>query len=183
MSDKQNIDKQSINALRNTVFRDVTKFYTLSNFALIYPILIGEDVLSMSIINYVVTNYSKQLASYIYVNDKIVYINKSYKDQLDEFKKQCFDPFCREPKIYFCYDQKNKKSILTSVAQLNFYKWAVEINLIPFIRENHEQILQHMRLFGAKSTTKSASSASERAKNKVIIVKKINTEFMNDDEN
>lgn len=176
----------NVNTLRNQLLKELTEFYTPSNFAQIYPILIGEDALSMSIINFVVTNYTKDYASYIIVNGVPIYISKSYKQQLGEYTKKCFDPFCREPKIFFHYDKKNNKTILTSVAQLNFYRWAIEIKLIQFIRDNHEQIIEYMKFKGSdtssKSASLSASSASERAKNKVIIVKKVNTQFMNDDD-
>lgn len=176
-----------VNRLRNQLLREMEIFYTPSNFAQIHNILIGEDVLSMSIINYVVTNYSKELSSYITIDDRIIYISRSYKQQLDEYTKKCYDPFCREPKIHFMYDKKNQKTILTSVAQLNFYRWAIEINLLSFIRDNYEQILAHMKIkslskhSSSKSATMSASTASERMRNKVIIVKQIKTDFMNDD--
>ena len=170
--------------LRNELLRKLTDFYTQSNFALIYPILVGEDILSMSIINFVVTNFAKDHASYVIIGGKAVYISKSYKEQLDEYTKQCFDPFCREPKIRFQYDKKNNKSILTSVAQLNFYKWAIEIMLIQFIRNNHDQISEYEIYKRSKSSIKttSISSASERAKNKVIIVDRVDTKFMNDED-
>ena len=179
----------SINQTRNDLLKELTVFYTPSNFAQIYPILTGEDVLSMSIINFVVTNFAKDFSSYIRINDNIVYISKSYKSQLNKNKKQCFDPFCREPKIYFKYDKTNNKSILTSVAQLNFYRWAIEIRLIDFIRENHRliseyniaksKIISH-KSSSHKSTSLSELSTSERVKNSVI-VRKINTNFLSDD--
>ena len=63
-----------------------------------------------------------------------------------------FDPFCRRERIYFNYDtdndtdndNKDKKYLITTVGQLNFFKWMIENNIIDYIIKNYENIESDM---------------------------------------
>ena len=69
------------------------------------------------------------------VKNRLDTLNKS---QLDGFQKRLFDPFCRigenGTRIEFFYDDDN--SIATTVGQLNSFKWAIENNILVYIKDN-----------------------------------------------
>lgn len=157
----------------------VEDFFTLAKFKLILPILMGEDTISMSMIYYTVTSYSKEFSPYVIVNGKEVYIHRSYRSKLQVYAKDNFDAFCRQVKYPFYYE--DDKYIVTTIGQLNFYKWCLEINLLDYIRENFNEIKLHMdrdkNTSSAESGTCSMSelttSERNRYKNRVIIKQSI----------
>ena len=161
--------KKTLKALNNKqdlIMVSLKKFYKeKNNIEQLLPIVNGGSKLSLRIIDWFVTNYSKKNNVIYYLkrtkkggndysyskegNDEysepfIVYIR--YKSQLDGFQKRLFDPFCRIGKngnrIEFFYDDKN--SIITTVGQLNFFKWAIENNILAYIKDNISEIEQDM---------------------------------------
>ncbi len=127
-------------------------FYNLQNIQIMIPIINGESDISLRIIDWFVTNYSKKYnTSYIYNNERFnVYLN--YKKQLKAYSKKQFDPFCRRYRIHFKYDQNN--SIITTVGQLNFFRWAIQCNIIEYIIKNIKYIEQDMTKSLKKSIEK-----------------------------
>ena len=99
--------------------------------------------ISLRVIDWFVTNYSKKnkitfmLNNHFYTN-KLFTVHDEYKQQLKGYSKKQFDPFCRRDRIKFCYDEKNY--ILTTVGQLNFFRWANENNIIEYIKNNLNDI-------------------------------------------
>jgi len=122
---------------------NLTKFYTKkTNYDVLLPILNGSSKLSLRIIDWFVTNYSKKYnISYIVKNYQfIVYLD--YKKRLKAYSKKVFDPFCRRERIEFYYDNNN--SIVTTVGQLNFFQWAIKNNIIKYIKKNLKNIENDM---------------------------------------
>ena len=145
-------------------------FYTPSIMDILLPIINGETKLSLRIIDWFVTNYTKKnniilynkkkklinikspknkleqktkKSKYEYIDDQFnIYLN--YKGQLKAYSKKNFDPFCRRERINFCYSRKDNetpnKFITTTVGQLNFFKWAIDNNILDYIKENLENI-------------------------------------------
>jgi len=99
--------------------------------------------ISLRVIDWFVTNYSKKnkitfMLSNEYYKKKLFTVHDEYKQQLKGYSKKQFDPFCRRNRIKFCYDEKNY--ILTTVGQLNFFRWANENNIIEYIKNNLKDI-------------------------------------------
>ena len=143
-------------------------FYTVDNISKLLPILNGETKLSLRIIDWFVTNYTKKhnvilynkknklvqnkslknkmstktkKAKYEYVEEQFnTYLN--YKGQLKAYSKKNFDPFCRRDRIDFYYN--DNEFIVTTVGQLNFFKWAIENNVIDYINSHLEVIDKDM---------------------------------------
>ncbi len=65
-----------------------------------------------------------------------------YKNQLKAYAKIYFDPFCRRDRINFIYGKGNE--LLTTVGQLNFFRWAIENNIIEYTVANMEIIEKDM---------------------------------------
>jgi hypothetical protein len=123
---------------------------------------IKYDKISLRVIDWFVTNYSKKydIIYLIYESDNNNYtidgddnykhksfnVYHSYKSQLKSYSKKNFDPFCRRDKINFEYKKTNGDydCILTTLGQLNFFRWAIENKLIDYIKKNHKNIENDM---------------------------------------
>ena len=116
----------------------------------IITILKGESI-SLRLIDWFVTNYCKKFNILYNLNDfkgeqpnkskdelqsfdNFIIIHNNYKGQLKASSKKNFDPFCRRNRIRFYYE--DNKYFITTVGQLNFFKWALENYIIDYI-ENH----------------------------------------------
>lgn len=136
----------------------LNKFYynNQNNIDIMLPIIKGESNISLRIIDWFVTNYSKKNNISYHIHNEsdnhieqfIVYLN--YKKQLKAYSKKQFDPFCRRYRINYNYDENN--SIITTVGQLNFFRWAIKNNIIDYIQENLETIENDMTLSLKKSS-------------------------------
>ena len=106
----------------------------------IIPIISGNSVLSIRVIDWFVTNYSKKkniIYPLVKKNGIITsYFNVylDYKSQLKGYKKKRFDPFCRRKRIPFYYT--TDKCLITTIGQLNFFKWALSNNVIDYVEHN-----------------------------------------------
>ena len=119
--------------------------------------IVDGNCVSLRIIDWFVTNYSKKYNIYyeIYKDDNgdLTFDNKnnelykpfniyySYKSQLKSFNKNKFDPFCRKNRISF---SSNNKEINTTIGQLNFFKWALENDVVKYIEDNYQIIQDDM---------------------------------------
>ena len=162
------------------LMKSLNKFYTIQNINIITPILLGETKLSLRIIDWFVTNYSKK-NNVIYLVDKIknnksikeqFVVHLNYKNQLKAYTKKAFDPFCRRDRIHFTYD--DDKFLITTVGQLNFFKWAIENKIIDYLKENlkvidldmNKNIKKHY-----KSKTNKSNKSNKSNKNTKHFVK------------
>ena len=99
--------------------------------------------ISLRVIDWFVTNYSKKNKITFMINNnfyknKLFTVHDEYKQQLKGYSKKQFDPFCRRNRIKFYYNENNY--ILTTVGQLNFFRWANENNIIEYIKNNLKEI-------------------------------------------
>jgi len=119
-------------------FQDETKLNRLK------PIISGKSKISLRLLDWLVTNYSKKFGTSYRVKStgKYFIIYPNYKAQLKAYSKDDFDPFCRNERISF-YDH-NDEEIETTVAQLNFFKWAIEGEVLDYAEENLEDIEKDM---------------------------------------
>ena len=106
------------------------------------------DKISLRIIDWFVTNYSKKYDCMytLYSRDGIKLnpfnVFYSYKSQLKSYSKKFFDPFCRRNRIKYKYN--NTDTLSTTIGQLNFFKWAINNNIIEYIKENYKKIENDM---------------------------------------
>ena len=122
------------------------------NFPKMLNIINGNSTISLRIIDWFTTNYSKKyFISYI-VDNKRFNVYNDYKLQLKAYSKKRFDPFCRWDRISIPY---NNLEIMTTIGQLNFFKWAIENKIIEYIENNIKDIEADMnnRNSNAKSST------------------------------
>lgn len=109
---------------------------------IILPILQGKSPISLRLMDWFVTNYAKKHnVSYI-LNQRQFLVYFHYKRELKAYSKRLFDPFCRRERIMF--QIRGRDAFVTTVGQLNFFRWALEKNIIPYISANLENIEKDM---------------------------------------
>ena len=113
-------------------------------------IINGESKISLRIVDWFVTNYAKKFYTVyelpIERNDEKINIRfkvyNDYKLKLKAYSKRRFDPFCRWERITIPYNENNHME--TTIGQLNFFKWAIENNIIQYIQNNYQDIEKDM---------------------------------------
>ena len=113
------------------------------NMERILPIINGESMISLRLIDWFATNFSKKNYTVYPLKGRggeekrfKVYID--YKLKLKAYSKKRFDPFCRWDRIVIPYE--NDKHIQTTIGQLNFFKWALENKILDYIKEHLDEI-------------------------------------------
>jgi hypothetical protein len=126
------------------LMKSLSKFYAVdSNIAILLPIVQGTSKISLRVLDWFVTNFCKK--NNIILTNKMgsnIIVHMDYKNQLKAYAKIYFDPFCRRDRINFIYGKGNE--LLTTVGQLNFFRWAIENNIIEYTVSNMEIIEKDM---------------------------------------
>jgi hypothetical protein len=150
----------------------LSKFYNVkSNINKIIPLVEQKSEISLRLVDWFVTNFSKKNNTVITKerNGNIVHFNVylSYRNQLKAYQKEKFDPFRRNEHIVFFYDVD--KSIETTHGQLNFFRWVIQNDILEYIEEHVKDIEKDML-----ATQKSNQNKKKNEDN--IRVKAIQTE-------
>ncbi len=149
------IDTQS-----DVLLTKLLKFYSEnSNFDKMINIINGSSSISLRIVDWFVTNYSKKnyIVYMIAKDNKLEKVNvyNDYKLKLKAYSKKKFDPFCRWDRINVPY--KDDKFIQTTLGQLNFFKWTIENQILEYIETNYKTIENDMNLRNCCSKVKNSS--------------------------
>ena len=178
------------NVKQELLMSSLQKFYLeKDNLDTILPIINGDSKISLRVIDWFVTNYSKKnnISYLINENGKIVdnieklkrykefvvYID--YKLQLKGYQKKQFDPFCRRSRINFYY--KTNTFFVTTVGQLNFFRWAIKNSVISYITNHLKKIESDMNtcykaIYNVNKNKK--SSRRKRQELSISATKKLN---------
>ena len=132
------------------LMHSITQFFESNNdlFVEFYDIVKPNSKISLRVIDWFITNYSRvNEVSYPHPtkHDTMFSVHDSYKSQLKAYSKRQFDPFCRRMRINFHFSPTDK--VVTTVGQLNFFRWAIENGVMTYIRENFETIEKHMKTY------------------------------------
>ena len=145
------------------------------NLNILLPIILQQTKISLRSLDWFVTNYCKKYnINYPLLKNgenKMYFPYKSYKSQLKAYSKKFCDPFCRRERVIFDYQNNviinfnsslklgHKDYIITTIGQLNFFRFAIQDSIITYALENISDIETDMN-----STLKNRES--EKAKNK-----------------
>ena len=150
----KNIDTQS-----ELLLEKLLQFYNSNNnFDKMINIINGTSKISLRIVDWFVTNYSKK--NYVVyeldnVKNERVKVYNDYKLKLKAYSKKKFDPFCRWERINVPY--KNETCIQTTLGQLNFFKWTIENKILDYIEANYKTIETDMNLRNTSAKVKNSS--------------------------
>ena len=138
----------------------------------VIPISSGKSNLSLRLLDWLVTNFSKKNGtSYLLkksngkIIDFIIYIE--YKGQLDGHSKKKFDVFCRGERITLL--DHNDNEIETTVGQLNFFRWAIDKKVLDYATEHLKEIELDMTK-SLKNKYKKKGKNQERRKRTTLSV-------------
>jgi len=157
----------SINAKQDLLMKSLTTYFkgNKKNLRKMVKIIQGKSPISLRIIDWFVTNYSKKNNTTLKKPRKsknkdytVLSIHHNYKTQLKSFSKKQFDPFRRNTRIDFEYE--TGKTIETTVAQLNFFRWAFKNEIIEYIQKHYKIIEKDMFENSKKSKNKKISASA-----------------------
>jgi hypothetical protein len=166
-----NLDNQ-ITGKTLLLLESLMEYYS-NNINILTNIITQKNILSLRILDWLVTNYAKKYNVVYIINKNNNFINFNiyldYKNQLKAYSKKYFDPFCRRERILInikdltwknVNDNNKEKTkeneLITTVGQLNFFKWFIENNVLNYAIENIEHIDKDMieTLNNSKKETK-----------------------------
>lgn len=168
------MNNQSVGSYFNTqnqlLLNNMIKFYKQEDrLDRILPIINGTSALSIRIIDWFVTNYSKKNFTIIETKSDMRFkVYNDYKLKLKAYSKKRFDPFCRWERINIPY--KNGTSIQTTLGQLNFFKWALENEIIQYIEDNMVEIETDMNSRNSSSKRKDKTLSNSRKKREELSI-------------
>jgi hypothetical protein len=149
------------NTQNDLLLHKVLRFYNENggeNMDLMLSVINGTTNISLRIMDWFVTNYSKKhYTVYDLVGNgngngngsgtgpKRFKVYVDYKLKLRAYSKKRFDPFCRWDRINVPH-KNGATYIQTTLGQLNFFKWAIENEVIRYIQENYTAIETDMNI-------------------------------------
>ena len=153
------------NTQNQLLLQNLLTFYkTDKNLETMLNIINGESVISLRIVDWFATNFSKKYYTIINNSGERVKDYTDYKLKLKAYSKKRFDPFCRWDRINIPY--KNGTDIQTTIGQLNFFKWALENNVIKYIEDNYSDIETDMNTRNSTSRKNSEKISDSTDKKK-----------------
>jgi len=145
-----------ISTQEDWVLHRLESFYTPDRLTLLRNILENRTNISLRILDWFVTNYSKMNnVSYISKAGKHVIVYLAYKSHLKAYSKKMFDPFCRWTRVNF-------HGVSTTVGQLNFFAWAIEDDVIDYLFEHRDDIHADMETRMSSGEKKSAEHTRKK---------------------
>ena len=151
--------KRKIHCKQELIVNSLQRFYSAcEDKEEILQLLEGTSEMSLRLIDWFVTNYSKiNNISYI-INGQEFLVYTNYKSQLKAYSKKLFDPFCRRERIMF--QLQGYPMFQTTVGKLNFFRWAIEKGVLDYIKLNLPKIETAMNT-NARQVQKVRKAASE----------------------
>jgi len=134
----------NLNTQNELLMKNLMDFYNeQDNLKKMMRIINGESNISLRIVDWFVTNFSKKFYT-VYETKTIknesmrFKVYNDYKLKLKAYSKKRFDPFCRWERITVPYDEE--KFMETTIGQLNFFKWAIENKIVDYIEQHYAEI-------------------------------------------
>lgn len=170
--------RESIPSNQQIILNNAKRFFeeNPSFIKILYNINAGKSRLSLRLIDWFLTNYTREHETYINADDyrdKGVY--KLYRSKLKKYNKKYFDTFCRGDRIII--PQQDDNPLETTIGQLNLFHWLFSEGILSLIIQHREQVSQHM----AQNTKKAVSlpmglaEAAAKAKKRKEITKSSST--------
>ena len=151
--------KRKIDCKPELVISSLQRFYSSHpEIEKVLTYLNGEAPLSLRIIDWFVTKYSRKNFVRYPLNGQDFLVYLSYKGQLKAYSKQYFDPNCRRERIIFKIP--NQEQFMTTIGKLNFFRWALESKILEYIEAHEEEIRT-----GYNSYLKDTTQTQKRVKN------------------
>ena len=153
------------NTQNDLLLHKVLRFYNENDgkhMETMLSVINGGTNISLRIMDWFVTNYSKKhytvydlvgstttatatATATTAARPKRFKVYVDYKLKLRAYSKKRFDPFCRWDRINVPH-KNGTMYIQTTLGQLNFFKWAIENEVLRYIQENYTAIETDMNI-------------------------------------
>jgi hypothetical protein len=157
--------KRKIHCKQELIVMSLQTFYAgRKDIQEIMELLQGTSIISLRLIDWFVTNYAKRhTIGYVLAGQEFM-VYMSYKSQLKAYSKKLFDPFCRRERIMFSLPGIDP--FVTTVGKLNFFRWAIEKDVIEYLKKHREVVEKEMnthmkQLSRSRSTRNTTNSSTE----------------------
>lgn len=137
-----------INKIQKSIIEKISAFYqddkntkSLLNL-LMHNSTSDIPYIPVRLVDWFVTKYCKTHQVAYKLENQFINIYASYKSNLKGYQKRHFDPFCRGIRIKFEYEttKDNFSSFITTIGQLNFFKWFIHYKIFDYMLENRKKI-------------------------------------------
>ncbi len=169
----------SVSNKHELIMKKIKKFFDQAeNFEKLRPMLTQECKISLRVLDWSTTNWSRKNTVLLTTNrngfQETINMFLDYKANLKAFSKKSFDPFCRRERIMLQFDcDPEKKTYISTTAQLNFMKWAIESGVLEYCQNNIE-ILEADMVKSLKVKTPNRESIARRV---TVNVGEVNVEL------
>jgi len=154
--------KRKIHCKQELIVMSLQGFYTgRKDIKEIMELLDGTSIISLRLIDWFVTNYAKRHTTGYLLNGQEFMVYMSYKSQLKAYSKKLFDPFCRRERIMFSLP--GVEPFVTTVGKLNFFRWAIEKNIIEYLKQHREVVEKEMNLHMKQLSRSRSTRGSEKS--------------------
>jgi len=170
--------KRKIHCKQELIVMSLQSFYAQrKDLPEIMELLQGTSIISLRLIDWFVTNYAKRHTIGYVLGGQEFMVYMSYKSQLKAYSKKLFDPFCRRERIMFSLP--GTEQFITTVGKLNFFRWAIEKNVIEYLKTHREtvetEMNSHMKQLSRSRSTRNTTNSSSESNAKVP--KRVRTAF------
>tara|TARA_Y100000992_G_C21197559_1_gene458719 strand:+ start:176 stop:727 length:552 start_codon:yes stop_codon:yes gene_type:complete len=151
-------------------------YYKDDNLNTMLSIINGTSDVSLRIVDWFSTNYSKKYYTiYETHNNPRFKVYEDYKLKLKAYSKKRFDPFCRWERIQVPITENSDFCFETTIGQLNFFKWALENQIINYIKQHYNEIENDMNNNNSISKTRISKSNNTRKTREELSVNAVKT--------
>ena len=172
--------KRKIHCKQELIVMSLQTFYAArKDLPEIMELLQGTSIISLRLIDWFVTNYAKRHNIGYVMGGQEFMVYMSYKSQLKAYSKKLFDPFCRRERIMFSLP--GTEQFITTVGKLNFFRWAIEKNVIEYLKTNRvtveTEMNAHMKQLSRSRSTRNTTNSSTEDKKEERVPKRVRTAF------
>lgn len=151
------------NTQNDLLLKSLMDFYkTPENLNKMLNVINGNSNISLRIVDWFVTNYAKKHYTVYDLDEQRFKVYNDYKLKLKAYSKKRFDPFCRWERIPIPCGNEGEY-IETTIGQLNFFKWAIENNIIEYIQTNYEDIERDMNTRNNSASRKPTTATQQNS--------------------
>jgi hypothetical protein len=156
-----------VSSREDMIMTNIINFYKKKdNLFKLLTLLNKESKISLRLLDWFIVTYTKKNKQIqLNGNDTYEELHIQYKLELAAYRKRFFDPFCRDKRIKFYYDEESH--IITTIGQLNFIRWIIETKIINLIENNYKKLVIIMN----KSIKNNKNNKNKNNKNNVLINK------------
>jgi len=170
--------KRKIECKPELVISSLQRFYSAHpEIEKVITYLNGEAPISLRIIDWFVTKYSRKNFIRYPLNGQEFLVYLSYKGQLKAYSKQYFDPNCRRERIMFKIP--GHEQFMTTIGKLNFFRWALESKILDYIEAHAEEIRTGYNTYLKETTQTQKRAKSSTASSTDSAASDMSTESVN----